>query len=132
MTENAVEPHAGVVAIVDDDEAIRMAIGRLIRTIGYHSRTFPSAEGLLLEIENFLPTCIITDIQMPQMNGLDLVKELVKRGVKVPVMVMTAYPSLANRELALLAGASEYLTKPLDIGRLEAWLSKVDSRHRPL
>lgn len=133
MIENASGQHAaGVVVIVDDDEAIGTALSRLVRTIGHQPRLFRSAEALLREIGNFLPSCIITDIQMPHMNGLDLIKELTKRDVKAPVMVMTAYPSLANRELALQAGASEYLTKPLDIERLEAWLIKVDSTQRRL
>lgn len=130
VIEEVSEQRIGLVVIVDDDEAIGSALARLVRTIGYRTRNFPSAEALLLEIEDFEPACIITDIQMPHMNGLDLVSELVRRSVEAPIMVMTAYPSLANRELALLAGAAEYLTKPLDVALLETWLSNVAASHR--
>ena len=113
------------VAIVDDDEAIRGALAKLIRTIGYASRTFESAEALLLALEDPAIACVLTDVQMPGMNGLELVKELRQRGHQMPAMVMTAYPSLANRELALTAGALEYLTKPLDEALLERWLLRA-------
>lgn len=111
-----------IVAIVDDDASIRPALARLIRTIGYSARTFDSAEALLAEIDQVLPACVLTDIQMPRMNGLDLVKALRQRARDLPIMVMTAYPSLANRELAQFDGTVAYMTKPLDDARLEAWL----------
>jgi FixJ family two-component response regulator len=110
------------VAIVDDDEAIRGALARLIRTLGYASRTFASAEALLAVADATDIACVLTDVQMPGMNGLDLVKELRRRGHVFPAMVMTAYPSLTNRELALAAGALEYSSKPLDDALLERWL----------
>lgn len=111
-----------IVAIVDDDDAIRGALARLIRTIGYTPSTFASAEALLAAIDEADIACVLTDVQMPGMNGLDLVKALRLREHDLPIMVMTAYPSLANRELALAAGAHEYLTKPLDDALLERWL----------
>lgn len=114
-----------VVAVVDDDEPIRLALARLVRTIGYEARVFASAEALLSEFAHSAPSCVLTDIQMPGMNGLDLARELSKLLPALPILVMTAYPSLANRDLALAAGASEYLTKPLDDQRLEAWLQKA-------
>jgi FixJ family two-component response regulator len=114
-----------IVAVVDDDHAIGTALARLVRTIGYRSATFASAEAVLHGMEIHTPACILTDIQMPGMNGLDLIRELRQRGYDLPIMVMTAYPSLANRELALAAGAMEYMTKPLDDKQLERWLSQV-------
>ena len=116
------------VAVVDDDESIRMALGRLLRTLGYEAAGFTNAEALLEELARSTPSCVLTDIQMPGMNGLDLARELSGRLPGLPVLVMTAYPSLASRELALTAGATEYLTKPLDDRRLEAWLWKVVGR----
>ncbi len=113
------------VAIVDDDEAIRGALSRLIRTIGYAPVAFASAEALLMDLDDANIACVLTDVQMPGMNGLDLVKELRIRRPGLPVMVMTAYPSLANRELALAGGALEYLTKPLDDALLERWLVRA-------
>jgi two-component system response regulator FixJ len=125
MIDAATTRNAPVVAIVDDDEGIRDALARLVRTIGYLPRTFASGGALLLEIDDVRLACVLTDIQMPVMNGLDLAKQLRVRLPDLPIMVMTAYPSLANRELALAAGALEYLTKPLDDDRLESWLMRV-------
>ena len=113
-----------IVVIVDDDEAIRLALGRLIRTIGYETSTHASGEDLLSRIDDIQPACVLTDIQMPGMNGLELAGELRRRRRNLPIAIMTAYPSLANRELALSAGVREYMTKPLDDRRLEAWLSQ--------
>ncbi|MDB5726325.1 MAG: response regulator receiver protein [Novosphingobium sp.] len=79
----------------------------------------------MLEVGQLRPGCVLTDIQMPGMNGLDLVKELRQLDPSLPIMVMTAYPSLANRDLALAAGALEYQTKPLDDEKLETWLLRV-------
>lgn len=120
-----------IVAIVDDDEAIRGALARLIRTIGYAPRTFASAEALLQALDGADVACVLTDVQMPGMNGLDLAKELRRRCHDLPIMVMTAYPSLANRELALTAGALEYFTKPLDDALLERWLVSAIGEPRP-
>ena len=125
MTDTDAGSSLRVVAVVDDDDSIRSTLGRLLRTIGYEARTFASAAALLSELAHSAPSCVLTDIQMPGMNGLDLARELSKLMPALPVLVMTAYPSLASRELALAAGASEYLTKPLDDRRLEAWLWEV-------
>ena len=112
-----------MVAIVDDDDAIRTALARLIRTLGYRTQTFASGEALLQQIDGLRPACALTDIQMPGLNGLGLIKELRRRGHTLPIVAMTAYPGLTNRDLALAAGALEFMTKPIDDNRLENWLS---------
>ena len=122
MTETNTTGISRVIAVVDDDEPIRSALARLLRTIGYDARLYASAETLLAELPRSAPSCVLTDIQMPGMNGLELARELSRLAPALPVLVMTAYPSLASRELALAAGATEYLTKPLDDLLLEHWL----------
>jgi FixJ family two-component response regulator len=119
LSEEAVTP---IVVIVDDDTAIRTALGRLIRTIGYEPLAFASGEELLAEILDLRPACVLTDIQMPGMNGLELASELRRHRRDMPIAVMTAYPSLANRDVALAGTNLEYMTKPLDDRLLEAWL----------
>ena len=123
MPDEPPTPEPPVVAIVDDDDAIRTALARLVRTLGYRTRTFESGEALLREIDALRPACALTDIQMPGMNGLALIKELRRRGHNIPVVAMTAYPGLTHRDLALAAGALEFMTKPIDDNRLENWLS---------
>ena len=107
--ESAATP---IVVIVDDDHAIRTALGRLIRTIGYEPRAFASGEELLAGMSDLRPACVLTDIQMPGMNGLELAGELRRRQGDLPIAVMTAYPSLANRDVALAGTTVEYMTKP--------------------
>jgi FixJ family two-component response regulator len=121
-SERAARP---IVVIVDDDEAIRAALGRLIRTIGYEARTYASGEELLAAIGDIQPACVLTDIQMPGMNGLELAGELRRRHPDLPITVMTAYPSLANRGSVLGDDTLEYMNKPLDDHRLERWLSQA-------
>ena len=117
------DPRASpVVAIVDDDEAIRSALRRLVRTIGYQAKTFSSAEALLESIEDAPPACVLTDIQMPGMSGLELANELSRRRPDLPVAVMTAYPSLAGRDAAISLRKFAYMEKPLDDRLLEMWL----------
>jgi FixJ family two-component response regulator len=115
-----------MVAIVDDDEAILGALARLVRTLGYSTCTFQTAEALLHELDSGIDVaCVLTDVQMPGMNGLELARRLRLLDPGLPVMVMTAYPSLASRELALAAGALEYFPKPLDDALLESWLNRA-------
>jgi FixJ family two-component response regulator len=125
MIEGASERAVQIVAIVDDDEAIRPALARLIRTLGYQPRTFASADALLLEFDDLRPACVLSDIQMPGMNGHVLIEELRRRSPDLPIILMTAYPSLAYRQPAVVGGTLEYMAKPLDDDRLQAWLSRV-------
>lgn len=113
----------GVVAIVDDDEAIRTAFGRLVRTIGYKPRTFGSGEQLLACIDDLRPACVLTDIQMPGMTGIELAYTLRLALPALPIAVMTAYPSLIAHDPGLQARRIEYMEKPLDDCRLEEWLT---------
>ena len=128
MPEVSLEEGSSVVAIVDDDEAIRAALARLVRTLGYQSRSFATGEDLLLAVDELRPGCVLTDIQMPGMNGLVLLKQLLQRSPGLPILVMTAYPSRTNREQAFAGGAQKYMAKPLDDMRLESWLLDVLGR----
>ena len=111
-----------MVAIVDDDDAIRTALRRLMRTIGYEATTFGSAEALLSSLEAAPPACMLTDIQMPGMSGLELASELDRLRPGLPIAVMTAYPRLARRDATPPAHAFTYMEKPLHDRLLETWL----------
>ncbi|RZA08523.1 MAG: response regulator [Proteobacteria bacterium] len=101
-----------IVAIVDDDAAIRTALSSLIRSMGYGARLFVSAEAFLADCFEDPPGCLLTDIQMPGMNGLDLQRALRQRMPELPVIVITAFPEDAVREQAMAAGALHFLSKP--------------------
>ena len=122
MIEAPARASRSIVALVDDDEPILSALARLVRTIGYAPRTFSSGERLLAEFDTLSPACVVTDVQMPGMNGLELMRRLLRLRPDLPILVMTAYPSLTNRAQALSGGAYEFMTKPLNDQMLEHWL----------
>jgi FixJ family two-component response regulator len=100
------------VYVVDDDDSIRRALKRLLGSVGYHAITFESAEEFL----EFAPEpgegCLVLDIRLPKMTGLELQKSLASRGSTYPVIFMTAHDNSRWRERAEKAGAIAYLKKP--------------------
>jgi FixJ family two-component response regulator len=107
-------PEDRLISIVDDDASVREALRALVRSLGYKAATFSSAE-LFLQSEVIAETaCLITDLQMPGMGGLELQEELRSRGCRTPVIVITAYPDEKQRTRALNAGAVGFLSKPFD------------------
>jgi FixJ family two-component response regulator len=101
-----------MIAIVDDDSSVREAATTLVRSLGYATATFASAEEFLKS--GHLPdtTCLITDVQMPGMSGVDLQDHLMANGNSTPVIFVTAYPEASLRARALNAGAFGFLSKP--------------------
>jgi len=109
---------SALVAIVDDDDAIRRGLSSLLRSAGYGVRLFASAEEYLVDSASPRPDCVLTDIQMPGMSGLDLQDRLAKTSPATPVLIMTAFPTIAIEERATAAGARSFLSKPFDAGVL--------------
>lgn len=103
-----------VIAIVDDDPDVRGSLDSLMRSAGFMARCFASAEALLGDAAHDELGCIVTDLHMPGMTGLELQAEIARRGWTQPIIVMTAFPTEAARERALDAGALAFLTKPVD------------------
>jgi FixJ family two-component response regulator len=102
-----------LIAIVDDDEPVRDATKSLVRSLGYHASTFASAHDFLKSDQVNDTSCLITDVQMPGLSGLDLQDRLVARGHCIPIIFMTGYPDDNVRARALKAGAVCFLNKPL-------------------
>jgi FixJ family two-component response regulator len=113
------------ISIVDDDESVRIALAGLLRSLGYEARSFASAEEFLNcgEVQNF--DCLITDIQMPGMSGIELQQHLSASNSPVPVIMITARPELALEEQALSSGAVNLLRKPFEAAALIDCLQKV-------
>lgn len=103
-----------VVAIVDDDAGVRGSLDSLIRSTGAIPRCFASAEDLLDDPALGEISCIVADIQMPGMTGLDLQVEVARRGWRQPFILMTAHPTDAAREQAAQGDAYAFLAKPID------------------
>lgn len=102
----------GVVHIVDDDAAMRESIAFLLDSEGLRSRTYESAVALLDQASALEAGCILTDIRMPEMNGLELVAELKARGVAHPVIVLTGHADVALAVQSMKAGVVDFLEKP--------------------
>ncbi|MDF2997623.1 MAG: response regulator [Xanthobacteraceae bacterium] len=105
------DPHT--IAIVDDDDAMREALSELLQVFGLKCRVFDRAEAFLLAHGSGSFDCLITDIRMPGIGGLELLRRLRTTGSTMPVIVVTSYADPAVRERAMDYGACAYLTKPL-------------------
>jgi FixJ family two-component response regulator len=103
-----------VIAIVDDDPGIRGSLDSLLRSAGMIGIAFPEAEALLTFDGRDTLACVVTDLHMPGMTGLELQAEMTHRGWRLPVIVMTAFPTKGSRAQAMDGGACAFLTKPID------------------
>ena len=103
-----------VIYIVDDDQSVRQALERLIRSAGMNSVGFDGAEAFLKSNFENTNTCLLADISMPGMGGLELQAELVRRGDLLPVIFITAFDTPETRDQAKKTGAAGYLRKPVD------------------
>ena len=101
------------IAIVDDDDLVRSATASLVRALGFPSRSFASAVEYL-EADTSDIACVISDVQMPELSGIQLQQRLAQRGSAPPLLLMTAFPDARLRAQALAAGAIAFLEKPVD------------------
>ena len=102
------------VAVVDDDESVRSAIYGALRSVGFAARAFASAEEFLDSDVRRDTACLISDVQMPGMSGLELQAALAKDEYRIPIIFITAFGDQRVRTQALKAGALEFLDKPFD------------------
>ena len=103
-----------MISIIDDDHFARGAIGDLVQSLGYEVSTFESAERFLESGRLAETSCLITDLHMPGLDGLELQSRLVADGDCTPVIFVTAFPEEKFRERAISAGAVGFLSKPFD------------------
>jgi FixJ family two-component response regulator len=101
-----------LVLVIDDDASMREAISRLLHAIGLTVRTFGSAAEFLGTRLPDIPACVILDVRLPDLSGLDLQREMVERGIHVPVIFITGHGDIQTSVQAMKAGAVEFLTKP--------------------
>lgn len=103
-----------VISIIDDDGSVRAATRNLVRSLGYVVHTFASAEDFLQSPHLSETSCVITDVRMPDMSGLDLQACLLANGQTFPFIFVTAFSVESDRDRALKAGATCFLSKPFD------------------
>src|SRR6201981_1042700 len=107
-----------VISIVDDDPSVRAAAVRLFRSLGFSAHAFASAQEFLSSPQLKETSCVIADVEMPGMNGVELKYYLVANGHPTPIIFITAFPHERVRERAMKAGAVDFLSKPFDEARL--------------
>jgi FixJ family two-component response regulator len=125
---------AGTVFLVDDDASVRRAVARLLRSARYHVETFGSAaEFLGADRRPAAPACVVIDLRMPAMDGLDLQTELRVRGLPLPVVFLTGHGDVPSSVSAMKAGAVDFLAKPVldeDLLRAVETALAQDARER--
>jgi FixJ family two-component response regulator len=102
-----------VVFVVDDDEDIRAAMRSLLASVGLRVETFPTAQDFLESRRLDAPVCLVLDVQLPGLSGLDLQHELIQRGISIPIVFLSGHGDIPTSVQAIKAGAVEFLTKPV-------------------
>jgi FixJ family two-component response regulator len=124
-------PRTAVIAIVDDDRSVREALTSLVRSLGYVAVAFECAEDLLKSRRRRRVSCLIADVQMPGITGIELHNRLVSSGEPIPTVLITAFPDERSRERALQAGVICYLAKPFSEDDLLACIRSSLEPSRP-
>src|SRR5437867_6343248 len=101
-----------IVFVVDDDPSVRRAIERLVKSVGLQVELFGSAQEFLRSERPNAPSCLVLDIRLPGISGLDLQRELLEANIHIPIIFITAHADIAMTVRAMKAGADEFLTKP--------------------
>lgn len=118
-------PQQGVISIVDDDDSVRGATSKLLRIDGYDVHGFASAEEFLRSPVLGTTRCLISDVRMPRVGGLELQARLSALGYRIPIIFLTAFPEDRSRERALAAGALCFLSKPFDAEILTGFIRQA-------
>jgi FixJ family two-component response regulator len=116
-------PGVPLIAIVDDDDALRNSLDDLLRSIGFRTQDFPSAEAFLRANQTRDTACLILDVRMPGMNGLELQRQIVAANWRIPIIFITSHADDDAQARALAAGAVAFLYKPC---REEELLDAID------
>jgi FixJ family two-component response regulator len=111
-----------LISIVEDDQSFRESMRRITAALGYAVETFPSPAAFLASPLLAETDCLVTDVQMPGMTGVELHRHIVDAGYAIPTIIMTAYPDEAVRSRVLKNGVVCYLSKPVDDGCFERCL----------
>ncbi len=121
-----------IVYVVDDDLSVRKALERLLRSGGYKTKTFASALEFMNYSPPHVPCCLVSDIKMPKLTGLELQDRLAEKEIFIPIIFITAYGTVPDSVRALKAGATDFLEKPFKENELLAAVSQGIQKHHIL
>ena len=112
------------VYIIDDQPAVCHALREMLSVLGYEVETFGSAQQFLDTVDRARPGCIVSDLRMPGMDGLELMRELARRSIRLPVVLISGHADLPTAVMAIKAGAEDFIEKPLDDAQLVAAINR--------
>ena len=118
------QKNTGIIAIVDDDEPLREALGSVMKAAGFATNTFATAEEFLDSATQLETACLILDVRLPGMSGIELQKELADANSAIPIIFVTAHGDESLRDLVMKSGAAGFLNKPV---RSDALLREIRS-----
>ena len=124
------QPELPLIAIVDDDPSVREGLSSLIRSAGLKVETFESAQDFLARPAVEAPSCLVLDLQLPGLSGLDLQKRMAEVGLEIPIVFLTGHGNIPASVQAMKAGAVEFLTKPFDDEELLRAIQEAIERDR--
>ena len=114
-----------LIAIVDDDSSVRQSARRLVRSFGYRAEAFGSGRELLDAVADEHVCCLLLDVRMPDMDGLEVQRRLADRGLRIPIVFLTGRASDEEERRARAAGAIEFLRKPVETATLRQVIERV-------
>jgi two-component system, LuxR family, response regulator FixJ len=117
-------PSAPTVFLIDDQEAVRKALGELLRVFGYDVRTYETANEFLAKYDPQQRGCVVADVRMPGMDGIELVNELGRRKLALPVVLISGHADVSMAVAAIKAGAEDFIEKPVDDAQLLAAINR--------
>src|SRR5262245_11234150 len=117
-----------IVYVIDDQQAVRDALAEMLRLFGYSVEVFPAADAFLERILAARPGCIVADVRMPGMDGIELVRELARRQVSLPVVLVSGHADVPMAVAAIKAGAEDFIEKPVDDTQLLAAINRCFAR----
>lgn len=127
----AAEEKAGaLIRIVDDEDDVREALAMMLRIEGWDAKTYPSARAFLVEDDPSRPGCLVLDVRMPAMTGLELQREMAERGIALPIIFLTGYADIDVAVSSLKEGAVDFLIKPVDDEKLLESIASAVHRDR--
>jgi two-component system, LuxR family, response regulator FixJ len=117
-----------IVFVIDDQQAVRHALGEMLQVFGYSVETFESADGFLQALAEPRTGCIVADVRMPGMDGIELVRELSRRNIALPVVLISGHADVPMAVAAIKAGAEDFIEKPVDDAQLLAAINRCLAR----
>src|SRR5215213_223841 len=110
--------------IIDDQESVRHALAEMLNVFGFHVETYDSADRFLQALESMRPGCVVADVRMPSMDGIELVRELHRRKLALPVVLISGHADVPMAVAGIKAGAEDFIEKPVDDVKLIAAINR--------